>query len=143
MKKSILLLAAITFMTCAILTSCNNSAKKVDNAEKNVQQANEELYEANQEYLADVEKYRKEKEDIIIANNKSIAEFKARIALEKKDAQISYLKKITVLEQKNSDLKKKIDAFKADSKEQWENFKVEFSKDMDELGKAFGNFLFS
>lgn len=140
MKKSILMLAAFTFITGAILTSCNTSAEKVDNAEKNVQQANEDLYNANQEYLADVEKYRKETEDKITANNKSIMDFKARIALEKKDAQIAYAKEITVLEQKNSDLKKKIDTFKAESKEQWENFKVEFGKDMDELGTAFGNF---
>ncbi|WP_372793691.1 hypothetical protein [Lutibacter sp.] len=140
MKKSILILAAFTFITGAILTSCNTSAEKVDNAEKNVQQANEDLYNANQEYLADVEKYRKETEDKIATNNKSIMEFKARIALEKKDAQIAYAKEITVLEQKNSDLKKKIDTFKAESKEQWENFKVEFGKDMDELGTAFGNF---
>lgn len=134
------MLAAFTFITGAILTSCNTSAEKVDNAEKNVQQANEDLYNANQEYLADVEKYRKETEDKITANNKSIMDFKARIALEKKDAQIAYAKEITVLEQKNSDLKKKIDTFKAESKEQWENFKVEFGKDMDELGTAFGNF---
>jgi len=143
MKKSILMLAAFTFMTGAILTSCNTSAEKVENAEKKVMEANQDLDNANIEYLADVEKYRKETEEKIAANNKSITEFKARIALEKKDAQVAYSQKVTVLEQKNSDLKKKMDVFKAESKEQWENFKVEFSKDMDELGTAFGNFFSS
>lgn len=140
MKKIILMLALFTVITSSILTSCNTSAEKVENAEKKVDEANEGLYEANQEYLADLAKFRKESADKIEANNKSIAEFKARIAQEKKEAQVAYNQKITVLEQTNSDLKKKMDVFKAESKEQWENFKVEFSKDMEELGTAFGNF---
>lgn len=140
MKKLISVLATFTFITGAILTSCNTPAEKVDKAEKNVVKANEDLDKANREYLADVEKYRKETADIIAANEKSIADFKARIALEKVDAQIAYQKKIIVIEQKNSDLKKKLDAYKADEKEQWEIFKAEFSKDMDELGTAFVNF---
>lgn len=140
MKKSILVLAAFTFITGAILINCNTPAEKVDKAEKNVVEAHQDLDKANQEYLADVEKYRKETADKIAANDKSIAEFKARIAHEKIDAQVAYQKKIAVLEQKNSDLKKKIDAYKAESKEQWELFKAEFSKDMDELGTAFVNF---
>lgn len=140
MKKLILVLAAITFVIGAIMTSCNTSAEKVDNAEKKVLEANEDLDKANKEYLADVEKYRKETADRIAANDKSIAEFKARIAHEKNDAQVAYQKKITVIEQKNSDLKKKIDDYQTEGKEQWEKFKIEFSKDMDELGTALGNF---
>lgn len=143
MKKSILILAAFTFMTGVIFTSCNTSAEKVDNAEQKVMEANQDLDNANIEYLADVEKYRKETAEKIAANDKSIAEFKARIALEKKDAQVVYNQKVVVLEQKNSDLKKKMDVFKADSKEEWEKFKIEFSKDLDELGTAFVNFFSS
>jgi hypothetical protein len=143
MKKSILILASFALITGLILTSCNTSAEKVENAEQNVIEANEDLNNANIEYLADVEKYRKETADKIAANNKSIAEFKARIANEKEDAKVAYNQKIIVLELKNSDLKKKMDVFKAESKEQWETFKVEFSKDMEELGTAFGNFFSS
>lgn len=69
--------------------------------------------------MAETENFRKATADMIEANNK----------------------KITVLEQKNSDLKKKLDDYKVEDKEQWEKFKVEFSKDMNDLGTAFGNFL--
>ena len=34
-------------------------------------------------------------------------------------------------------MKKKMDDYKAEGKEQWEAFKTEFSHDMDELGQAF------
>ncbi len=53
-----------------------------------------------------------------------------------------YLNKIKELELKNSDMKKKMDEYKADTKEGWEKFKTEFEKDMDNLGVAiteFGN----
>jgi len=43
------------------------------------------------------------------------------------------------LEQKNSDIKKKLDDFKFGNKAGWELFKVEFSREMDILNKAFGD----
>lgn len=137
MKKSILVIAASTFITGAILTSCNTSAEKVENAQNNVTEANKDLDKANKEYLADIENYKKETADKIAANDQSITEFNVRIENEKKEAKADYKKKIAELEQKNSDMKKKMDDYKAEGKEKWEIFKTEFSHDMDELGNAF------
>lgn len=137
MKKSILTLTASALLAGAILTSCNTPAQKVENAEEKVEAANDDLNDANEAYQKEIDSYRKEADEKIAANNKSIAEFNARIALEKKDAQDDYRRQIATLEQKNSDLKKKMDDYKADGKEKWEQFKTEFSRDMDELGKAF------
>lgn len=137
MKKSILVLLVFTVITGAIFTSCRTPAQKVENAQNNVTEANKDLDKANQEYLADIEKFRKETADKIAANDKSIAEFKARIENDKKDAKADYNKKIAELEQKNSDMKKKLDDYKAEGKESWEKFKTEFSHDMEELGNAF------
>jgi len=137
MKKSILALATSALIAGAIFTSCNSPAKKVENAENEVKEANKELNKANEEYLADIESYRKETADKIAANDRSIAEFNARIKSQKKAAKADYKKKIAALEQKNSDMKKKIDGYKAEGKENWEKFKAEFSHDMEEIGKAF------
>ena len=109
----------------------------MENAEEKVEAATEDLNDANEAYQKEIDTYRREADEKIAANNKSIAEFNARIALEKKDAQDDYKRQIAALEQKNSDLKKKMDDYKADGKEKWEQFKTEFSRDMDELGKAF------
>ena len=38
---------------------------------------------------------------------------------------------------KNSDLKMKLDNYKAEGKENWKKFKIEFNRDMEELGIAF------
>lgn len=34
-------------------------------------------------------------------------------------------------------MKKKLDDYKADGKDKWEQFKKDFSRDMDDLGNAF------
>lgn len=144
MKKSILTLAAAVLIAGAIVTSCNTPAQKVENAKDNVTEAQEVLDKANQEYLqeylADIESYRKEAAEKIAANDRSIAEFNARIENEKKEAQANYRKRIADLEQKNSDMKKKMDDYKAEGKEKWDKFKEEFSRDMEEVGKAFKDF---
>lgn len=140
MKNSILALAACTFIIGSFLTSCTTPAEKVENAQTNVAEAKKDLALANQEYLTEIESYRKETADKITANDKSIADFKARVAKEKKDVKADYEKQIAELEQKNSDMKKRLDEYKADSKEQWVKFKTEFGADMDNLGKAFKGF---
>ncbi len=137
MKKSIFVLTASALISAGILTSCNTSAEKVENAQDNVTEATLDLKKANEEYLQDIENYRKETAAKIAANDQSIAEFNARVENEKNEAKADYKKKIAELEQKNSDIKKKMEEYKAEGKEKWELFKTEFSRDMDELGKAF------
>ncbi|MBB6004375.1 peptidase M23 [Arcicella rosea] len=136
MKKTILLITAFT-LTTAFFTSCNSPEKKVENAQTEVVEANKDLIDANQAYLDDVESYKVTTAERIAANDKSIAEFKVRIDKEKKEAKADYLEKLTKLEQKNTDLKKKMDDYKDDGKENWDKFKAEFNHDMDELGEAF------
>ena len=139
MKKTILLLAASALLTGAILTACNTPAEKVENAEKKVTEANNNLDSANKEYLAEIDTYRIETANKIAANEKSIADFNIRIANEKMEAKADYKKKVAELEQKNSDMKKRMDDYKADGKDKWQIFKAEFSHDMDGLGKAFAD----
>jgi hypothetical protein len=62
------------------------------------------------------------------------------MAVEKKEIQNKNNMELAILEQKNSDLKKKLDGFKEESKDKWDKFKAEFNHDMEELGKAFKEF---
>ncbi|MEK6782699.1 MAG: peptidase M23 [Bacteroidota bacterium] len=137
MKKSILTLAAFAFITGAVITSCNTPAEKVEIAQDNVTAANDDLDKANTEYLVDIENYRKEVAAKIATNDKSIAEFNARIESKKEAAKADYKKKVAELEQKNTDIKRRLDEYKAEGKNNWKIFKIEFSRDLEELGKAF------
>lgn len=139
MKKTIIAFSAFLLVSGAIFTSCSTPAEKVEKAENNVVQANNELDSANKAYLADVASFKKENEEKIEANNKSIAEFNQRIADQKATAKADYKIKIAELEKKNTDMKKKMDDYKEDGRDNWTKFKAEFSHDMDELGKAFKN----
>jgi len=140
MKKTILALATSVFITGAILTSCTSSSGKVEEAQNNVDQANKDLEQANKEYLADIENYRQETAGRIAANDQAIAEFNARMDHEKKAVRAEHKKKVAELEKKNRDMKKKLEDYREDGKENWQIFKAEFSHDMDELGKAFKDF---
>lgn len=128
---------AITIAICTVLvtTSCNSTAKKVENAKDDVTQANEDLKKAQEEYSAEVEQFRMETYQKITVNEKEIATIKSK---NKKNTE--YEKQVALLEQKNTDLKRKINDYKIDTKENWLSFKTEFNKDMDELGLALKNF---
>jgi len=78
---------------------------------------------------------------------KKIAELKVKHAKMNNKDKDAYQKKIGVLEQKNADLKKKLNnqnnlsnqSYEAGS-EKLASFKREFNHDMDELGKALRDF---
>lgn len=146
MKKIIYVFAISAFFTSAMILGCNSPAKKVENAKMDVAEANNEvakanndLDKANADYLADVANYKKETADKLAANELSIKEFDARIASQKKDAKVAYKQKVALIEKKNTDLKKKMDEYKEEGKDKWDAFKIEFSHDMDELGKAMND----
>ncbi len=140
MKKIITAFSMVLLVTGAIVTGCNTPAEKVENAENKVTEANKDLDKANEAYVTDVANYRIETANKIAANEKSIADFKARVATEKKETKEAYNAKISDLEKKDTDMKKKMDDYKLEGKEKWEIFKAEFSHDMDELGKSFKDF---
>jgi hypothetical protein len=87
-----------------------------------------------------MDEYRFRIAEQITTNENSIIAFRSRIASQKKEARADYEKKINDLNNKNTDLKMRLDAFNADNKESWELFKVEFGRDMDELGNALHDF---
>jgi len=60
MKKTILAIAASTFITGTILTSCSTPVEKVEDAQQNVNEANKDLNKAQEAYITDIENYRKE-----------------------------------------------------------------------------------
>jgi predicted nucleic acid-binding Zn-ribbon protein len=139
MKKSILLMAIFTFTVGSLFTGCQNSAKKVENAEENLTEAKEDLRDAREEYREDIENYRLETAEMYEANNRSIAAFNQKMANEKNEVKMKYNKEIGDLELKNREMKKKMDEFNAESQEQWEKFKSDFKRDMDQLGKALAD----
>ena len=143
MKKPILIFAIIAIVAGFALIGCQSTGKRVENAQENVQDAEHQVIVAQQDLdeatKDSINEYKKVTQEKIIAQEKSIAEFKARMANDKKENRAKYEKKLAEIEQQNTDLKKRLDDFKADKKEQWEKFKTELNNELDEIGKSIKN----
>ena len=83
--------------------------------------------------------FKKDAELKIKANEDRIDEFKVKIKTTGKEFKAKYDKEITVLEQKNVELKKNISEYKYEGKDKWEEFKKGFNHDMDVVGKALND----
>jgi outer membrane murein-binding lipoprotein Lpp len=140
-KKKMILITYAALLSGAISIGCNNSAQKVENAEEKVEEANRNLEKAKEDYEKDIENFRQITAAKIEENNKSIAEFNARKEAEKTTLHTNYKVEIENLESKNSDMKKTMDDFRAGGKEDWERFKIEFTRNMEQLAAAIQGFV--
>jgi hypothetical protein len=87
-----------------------------------------------------MEEYRKDAEMRISENEKNILQFNERIKSQKVEAKKEYEEKIDALNQKNSDMKLKLADFKDENRANWESFKTDFNREMDDLGNSILNF---
>jgi uncharacterized protein involved in exopolysaccharide biosynthesis len=144
MKKTIFMLAVTAFVAGAMLTSCQSSSEKVESAQEKVHDAKNQVVMAEQELnqaLKDsIQQFKKESEERIAANEKSIAEIRIRIAKENKENKAIFEQRLAVLEQQNKDMKKRLRNFTENQSEKWESFRVEFNNEMEKQGKAFRDF---
>ena len=140
MKNQKLLLGGAILIIVGSFTQCNSSEQDVAKKMENVVDANKELDDAQTKYIEDMAAFKEENKIKIAANEKSIADFKARIAAQKLDAKSDYNKRILELETKNSDFKKRLEDYKESSKEKWDAFKTEFNSDMIELNESLRDF---
>lgn len=146
MKKTILTIAITMFVVGTMLTACQSSAKKVENAEDklqdskdNVVKAQQNLNEARQDSITEYLEFKKISRERIRAHEKSIADFKTRIANDEKEVKANYEKKLAELEKRNTDMIKRLDDYNAEGKENWNLFKKQFNNDLEELGESLKN----
>ncbi len=139
MIKTNSLLAIIIFIAASTFSACDSPAQKVATASDNVTQAKVNLKQAQEDYKLEIANFKKESNEKITANEKAIANFKTQMVSAKNDVKASYKKLIESLEQKNSDMKKRMNnyEYQEDNNDKWQSFKREFNHDMEELGKAF------
>lgn len=151
MKKLTFILAVtISLFAGAIFTSCQSNDQKVKAAKERVQDARQDLIEAQTEaYDAEAaninaeewKAFKVETDNNIKNNELRIAELRVQLEKPGKIFDPVYKNKIEVLEQKNLDMKNRLNAYKK-RQNNWEIFKAEFNHDMEELKKALREFTF-
>ncbi|MFV8376141.1 hypothetical protein [Flavobacterium sp. LB1P62] len=144
MKKTIYTLALTTFVAGTVLVGCQTSTKKeeiaqdkVAAAREDVKDAKEELTDARKEATAEEWKAFKDQTNTTVNENEMrIVDLKAKIKKTGNSIDAMYVKKVEELEQKNKDLKVKVETYKNDRNSDWESFKREYTHDINELGDA-------
>ena len=145
MKKTIFTLAALTVIAGTLMMSCKSSTNEEKEAQEDVQEAKERVQDelGNLEVAkkaataAEWKAFKEETDSVINKNEAHIATLKLKIKKTEKSVDVKYKKSIDLLEQKNKNLKVKLNAYKNDANSDWNSFKREFKHDMDEMGQAF------
>lgn len=114
----------------------NKKAARTPKANKSIAEAQQDLREAKIDSAADFQAYRREAEMKISENQKGITALKEEKSGATKDIQETYDTKVTALQKRNDDLKKRISESDHTKTSNWTVFKREFNHDMDELGHA-------
>jgi len=149
MKKTIITLAVSSMLIAgSVFTSCKSPAQKEADAQGEVQDAKENLNETQNDANAEAQKvataeewaaFKIEADAKIKSNEVRIAELKVKLNKPGKILDPIYKKRIETLEEQNRDLKVRLDVYEKNNSD-WETFKREFNRDMDELGKALKDF---
>ena len=139
MKKSLFLITTIALMFAFFVQSCDRT-DKMERAQTDLIEAERDLDIAQTEVAADVRIYRQETANDIRENNLAIADIKKKIQDEDAERRASLEVRIAELERTNSDLKRQIDNYSVTNRDHWDNFKDQFSSDMNDLGNSLNDF---
>lgn len=136
MKTQILSVLLIIAISTSIFTACdqNKPSSETNNADTIPQPM------ASVDTPADLElqweQFRRESEKTMKDFDDSITAARARMKALGKKMQLRYDTTLTAMEQKNRELKNRLQQNKETGKEKFEAFKREFNHDMKELGQA-------
>ena len=139
MKTKYLILAGSLLIAGLFFTGCTDNR---DNTKDNVEQVNQDMIDAQRQFEQDWQEFKSNAELRINSNQQKIADFKAAMKSTSNRFKAKYENEVLTLEQKNIELRKQLNDFKYERKENWEVFKTTFNNDMDVVSNPL-NDLFS
>jgi uncharacterized membrane protein YgaE (UPF0421/DUF939 family) len=147
MKHQLIALAIVGLSAGVIFSGCNNPPeKKIEEAREDLHEsemkAEKDKLEAENKYQEEYLKFKNEQEEKLKENEAELARYKENSAKVKKSEKADYDAKVTSLEERNRNLRVRIDEYDREADQEkkrsgWEDFKREFNHDMEELGNAF------
>lgn len=140
MKSSTFAITMFAIIFAFTAQSCDRSSDNMESAQTDVIEADRDLEIAQSEIEADVQIYRQKTASDIRDNNLAISDIKDRIENEDQDTRAAHHTRIAELEKENSDLKRKIDNYRITDRNNWDQFRDDFSSSMDDLGNSLDNF---
>jgi peptidoglycan hydrolase CwlO-like protein len=135
MKKKYFTLAVIMLIAGSVFTGCDNR----DSAKEDVEKANQEMIDAQTKFEKEWQQFKSDVELKIDANQKQIDNLKAAMKETTARFKAKYENQLLTLEQKNIELRKKLNDYKYEGKDNWEIFKVEFNQKVDTVITAIND----
>jgi len=129
MKNKYFIIAGSLLIAGLFFTGCDNR----DNAKDDVEKANQDMIDAQIQFEKEWQQFKSDAELKINTNQQKIDDFKAAMKTTSAKFKAQYENAVLTLEQKNIELKKKLNEFKYERKENWEDFKNAFNRDMDSV----------
>ena len=124
MKNYYFILAVILLIAGIFFTGC-------DNTQDDVKEANQDMIDAQNQFEKEWQEFRSDAEVRINDNEKKIADFKESMKSTTARFKAKYENEVLTLEQNNIELRKKLNEYKYDGKNNWDVFKREFNREVD------------
>jgi len=129
--STIILITSIILHT---FTSCSSAPKEdVKLAAEEVILSKEYYDESKGDLKEEIENYKIETVDKVDLNEKKLADYRLMVAKDKTKVTAENQRQMDILVEKNAALKRRVNAFVAGDKANWEDFKQKCSKDMQSL----------
>lgn len=124
MKNNYFILAVILLIAGIFFTGC-------DNTRDDVKKANQDMIDAQNQFEKEWQEFRSDAEVRINDNEKKIADFKESMKSTTARFKAKYENEVLTLEQNNIELRKRLNEYKYDGKNNWDVFKREFNREVD------------
>jgi hypothetical protein len=135
MYKSVLTFALSAILFSSLIMGCKDTPKEnLDEAVTDVVDASADLAKADSVYLAEVEAYKADAAVRIAENEAEVSEYNNNLKIKKTE---NLKEKIDELSKKTEALKQKMADYNSnEGKPNWNEFKLEVKRDMDEIINA-------
>ena len=134
--KSTLMVTLLCLLFVACKDTRNENEIELETARQGMQDAEKEAQESSDDSMKDYEAFREQFEMKINENEKHLEEAKKEIKASRGTIKLEKEKELSELEARNVKLKAQIQDFEQGSFENWEMFKTDLNKEMDEVSKS-------
>jgi hypothetical protein len=136
MRKIYFILTITLLVGGSLFTGCENNN---DGTKENVEQANQNMIDEQAQFDTEWKQFKRDAELKITANQNKIDELKTAMKTTSANFKAKYENKILTLEQKNIELRKKINRYKYEGNENWKEFKKDYNSEADTVEVALNH----
>lgn len=139
--KTLFALVAIGLVAGTVSTGCESTPeKKIEDAKENLREAKHDVKEAVKDaltaYRDEWEGFKFDAETKLRENEYTMNEYKRKMVKADATQKAILNRKIEELGQRNAELQRRLGEYHDEGKTKWEEFKLEFTHDMDALGNS-------